>query len=394
MTASHAYRAFVPEDADALAYLARQGFGIPREDFDRSAALFGAETLRVLERAGRPEAAAAVWTMDQWFGGRPVPSRAVAFVSVDPVARGSGVGGRLMAAALEEARAEGAALAVLYPATVPLYAKAGFARAGSWFSYRAAPDVLARGRPAGPLPERMEELDADRLAAVRLAAAARSNGLPVRNEAMWTMALRADGADSDIYVVPGPDGAAGLEGYAAVKPRVGRRLPVADVCVLTPRAARAVLALVAGHRSQVDEVVWRGGPQDPLVHAAHDARIAVDGWEQWMLRIVNVERALEARGYPAGVSVALTLTVEDRAMPDNGGRFRLTVAGGRGHVERLAGPGPADVTLSAAALAPLYSGHLGPAALVEDRALDASPEALGLLALAFGGPPPWMPDRF
>src|SRR3954471_24000628 len=70
------------------------------------------------------------------------------------------------------------------------------------------------------------------------------------------------------------------------------------------------------------------------------------------LRILDIPAALQQRGYSADDTVVLD--VHDDFMPQGGGRFRLTTAGGRGTVERT--QDPADVALSAADLAALYLG--------------------------------------
>ncbi|MGQ9368664.1 GNAT family N-acetyltransferase [Azospirillum sp. ST 5-10] len=382
-----AYGPYRDGDADAVAYLARQAFGLSRPHFERSRDLFGADCLRVLRRGGRPVAAAAVWSWDQWFGGRPVPSRAVAFVSADPAARGGGLATRLMHGVLTEAQEAGCALAVLYAATQPLYAKVGFARAGSWFRYRAAPEVLFQGR-AEALPRRLEPFDADRLAALRRRELEQGNGLPERSDAAWTYALHPCGEEgrADVFL-------AGSDGYVAVMPPRDRRLTVADVCAPSRDAVRQILAFLAGYRSMVREVVWPGGPEDPLVHAAFEAKVAVDGWEEWLLRVVDVERALTRRGYPAGVEAELLLDVADPILGRNHGAFHLRVAGGRGTVQRRPA-GAGGLRLGIAALAPLFSGHLGPAALRRLGLVQGTDADLAAAAGLFAGPRPWMPDRF
>ena len=381
---------FAPDDLDALAYLLRQGFGIPRADLLRYRELFGDGVFRVLRRDGHAAGCAAVWTMPQWFGGRPLPSRAVAVVTVDPAARGGGLGGALVAGLLREAHAEGCALSVLYGATLPLYARHGYARAGSAVTYGAPPPALAAG-PAEGL-RRLDPLDADLLAGLRRREALTSNGLAERSEAQWTLLLKpGDEQAADVYAVDGPDGP---EGYVAVRPPADRRLTVVDVCAPGPRAARRVLGFLAGWRAQVDRVVWPGGPEDPLVHLAADTGIAIDGWEEWLARVVDVERALAGRGYPDGAAGTLVLDVDDPLLAHNHGRFRLTVADGHGEVERLTNAYRADVVLPIAAVAPLLTGHLTAAALARMGLLEGSETGITTAARLFAGPRPWLADRF
>lgn len=392
MPTATVYGRFAPTDLDALAYLVRQGFGIPRSDLLRFRDLLDDGAFRVLRRDGQPVATAAVWTMDQWFGGRAVPARAVAAMTVDPAARGGGLGGAMMAGILHEALAEGCGLSVLYAATLPLYTKVGYARAGSAIHYRAAPAMLASGTGGAPDLRRLDPLDADALAALRRREAQAGNGLTERDEARWTLLLKpGDEQAADVFVADGPDGP---EGYVAVLPPADGRLAVVDVCVHGRRAARRVLGFLAGYRAQVERVVWPGGPEDPLVHLAADAGVEIDEWDEWLLRVVDVERALSRRGYPPGMVEALVLDVADPLLAGNHGRFRLSVAQGCGSVERLAGSGPADLVLPVDALAPLYTGHLGPAALARMGLAEGCEAGIAKAAKLFAGPRPWMADRF
>ncbi|WP_343069038.1 GNAT family N-acetyltransferase [Azospirillum tabaci] len=399
----------LPEERADAAALVRQGFGIPREYFDRSVELFGPDVMRGLRagpetgHAGRLVACAAVWPMDQWFGGRPVPSCGVAAVAVDPAERGRGYGTALMRGLLEEARAGGAALSVLYPATLPVYTRLGFGRGGVSFDWSAPPAALSAGPPpTDGWVRRADASDASPLAALRRTLLTTTNGLVERNEGLWSFALCPDGAPSDVYTL---GGAGGPEGYIAVVPPADRKLTVADLCLLSPRAVRLAQSFLAGYRAQVDRVSWRGGPDDALVLLAPERGVRVDACDDWLLRILDLPRALESRGYPPGVSGELVLDVSDALIPENSGCFRLRLCGGTASVRSLPrGPDSAPkaggrtdeavLSLSIAALASLYSGHKGPHALRQVGLLRGGEDAVALAALFFSGPTPWMPDRF
>lgn len=378
-------------DLDAVHYLVRQGFGMGREVFERYRALFGAEAMRVFRRGGQVSACAAVFDTDQWFGGRPVPARGVACVTVDPAARGAGLGSALMRAVLEEARGAGRALSVLYPATRPLYAMAGYGPAGVRIEWSAPAAALAHPR-AVARPIRQHPPDPDALAALRRGELARSNGMLERGAALWAMHLDPLGeGEADLFLLPGSDGPAG---YAAILPPRERRLLVPDLCVAGRRATAEALALLAGYRGQVDTVRWCGGPDDPLVHLAHDCGAVPAHYEEWMLRVVDVERALAGRGYPPDATESLLLDVTDPLLPGNHGRFRLVPVEGRGRVERLAPQGDVDLTLHIAALAPLFTGHRGAAALRVAGLVDGTDDAIRRAERLFAGPRPWMSDQF
>lgn len=403
--AAGGYGPLLPEERADAAALVRQGFGIPREYFDRSVELFGPDVMRCLRagpetgRAGNLVACAAVWPMDQWFGGRPVPSCGVAAVAVDPAERGRGYGTALMRGLLEEARAGGAALSVLFPATLPLYSRLGFGRGGVSFDWSAPPASLFAGPPPGDgWVRRTASSNASHLAALRRSLLASANGLVERNEGLWSFALCPDGSPADVYTLDGPGGP---EGYIAVAPPADRKLSVVDLCLLSPRSVRLAQSVLAGYRAQVDRVSWRGGPDDPLALLAPDIGPRVDARDEWLLRILDVRGALEARGYPSQIVAELTLDVADSVIPGNSGRFRLRLAGGKATVDLLPGgvggggkTAGAVLSLSVAALATLYGGHKGPHALRQVGLLRGGEDAMALAALIFSGPAPWMPDRF
>lgn len=386
-----AYRPLVNSDMGAVAYLERQGFGTPREVLDHYRALFGDEVMRVTDRGGRVTGFAAMWPFPQWFGGAPVPSRAIASVVTDPTLRGQGDGTALMTGLLNEAAHDGAGVAVLYASTRSLYRKMGFAPAGVVTAFRTPARALSAERLSA-FPRLPASLDMGHLADLRRPLLAQSNGMAERTPAMWSLALRDDSRPADVFLLPGPGGDGPDEGYLAVCPPDDRRLVVVDHCILTPHAARTAATFLAGYAMQADWVVWKGAYADPLALGAVDSGTAIEEWEEWLLRIVNVERALSTRGYPAGLNGSAVLEVTDPLLPANNGRFRLDVTNQRAVVRRLDGPGPFDLKLSVSALASLFTGHTTPAAL--SRAHDIISLNDSFVSLLLSGPPPWMPDRF
>src|SRR5207253_2552448 len=107
-------------------------------------------------------------------------------------------------------------------------------------------------------------------------------------------------------------------------------------------------------------------------------------WE-WMLRIVNVPAALEARGYPVGVEAELHVQVRDPLLPQNQGRFILSVGDGRGRVQS---GGKGTLKLDIKGLGGLYSGHLTPYDLRVMGLLEGPDQALAGATTVFMGPRP------
>ena len=80
---------------------------------------------------------------------------------------------------------------------------------------------------------------------------------------------------------------------------------------------------------------------------------SVRGQVRWMLRIIDAQGAVAARGYPPSLEIEVPLTVEDAILTDNAGAWTLRVAEGRGSLEPGGEGGP---RLGIGALSSLYTG--------------------------------------
>ncbi|GEO38583.1 hypothetical protein SAE02_27310 [Skermanella aerolata] len=403
MSDQPAYTSYGPSDMDRFLLLFRHAFASTAAGTRHYVETVGPENFRVMRRNGSAVAGLGLLDMKQYFGGRVVRCRGISAVMVEPGERGRGTGGRMMAAMLEETRAAGFPVSTLYPATRPLYAKAGYGTAGDRITYRLPFGVL-RGLRSDLGPELMAPVVRSTLEDMQAERARRTNGLLARCELLWQRALDSAAKPLDTWLIPG---AGGPEGYLTLGPKSSdRTLHVEDWAALTPRAGRAILAFLAGWHSQAQAVTWAGGPEDVLIHLMPEVGAAIASWEQWMLRITDVAGALTARGWPMGVRAGLTLDVNDPLLAGNGGRYRLEVEDGAATVERLSGHGSspasgagsgqsaAGISLGVDALATLYTGHLTPRTMADLGLLEARPAALDTAATLFAGPKPWLSDMF
>ena len=385
----HEYGPAQPEELSAVARLARLGFGLSRDLFDRYAGLFGIDSIRVLRvprSTGTTLAAcAAYWTMNQWFGGRPVPVQAIAMVAVDPALRGIGHGSALMRALLLEGRQAGAALAVLCPATLPFYHRLGFGRGGVTCRWSAPPSAFVQsGATANDLWP-ADPLDALPLAMLRKPLLAEQNGLPERTEALWTLALCPDGEPAELY--------RNRHGYIAVTPPQDRRLAVADLCLPSARALKPAMAMLSDFRAQVDRVTWTGGPDDPMALLAGDG-VTLACREEWLVRPLDVGKALAARGYAADIQEYAIFEINDELIFDNCARHHLEVASSVGYISKTAQVVDPPARIGTAAFASLFTGHASARALWSAGLLHGEEKMIDRLHRVFRGAPGWMPDRF
>jgi predicted acetyltransferase len=116
-------------------------------------------------------------------------------------------------------------------------------------------------------------------------------------------------------------------------------------------------ALIGSFATQARTVRAWLPPTDPVewLLAAADARQTTV--QSWALRVADAAAALTARGFPATARVSTPLLIDDRTMPANNGRWRLTVADGRGRLDRDDDSnGTEPLTVAARGLAALYAG--------------------------------------
>jgi predicted acetyltransferase len=166
---------------------------------------------------------------------------------------------------------------------------------------------------------------------------------------------------------------------------------VRDLIWTTAAAGRTLLSIAALHRSTGERMTWPGPPTDPLADLIAEDPIENDGTFRWMLRLLDVPSAIEARGYPPMVEASVTLSVQDPLFSENEGPWRIEVGGGQAKVfpaER------ADAAADVQTFASVWSSLHRSRDAARTGGLRATDEALDALDLIFGGPMPWIADFF
>jgi predicted acetyltransferase len=332
-----------------------------------------------------------VQRMWQWFGGKAVPSGAVRGVVVAPAHRDRAVALRLMRHSLEELRASGVPLAMLFPATQKLYRKTGFEQAGSYEVVSLPLHEL--GTPRAELDVHTVMPTDPVLMALHEGGAAQAQGLFRRNKWLWRRVTEpTTPLDLEAYVFGAPESPEGyvlLHAERGTDPHFGT-LVVRDRALLTARAIRTAKALFARYRSTMDRVRLPSAPVDGfLVGLDNQQRVVTERRDRWMLRLVDVGAALAARGYPP-VDAEVHLLVRDDFLEPAEERLVLRVRGGKGTVEP-GGSGSVDVDVRG--LSGMYTGYLAAKDAAELGYLRTPVgEARGLDAL-FAGPAPYVTDH-
>ncbi len=354
---------------------------------------------------------AAAYTFRLTVPGGEVGAAAVTGVGVRPDHRRRGILRALMRHQLDDVRARGEPVAVLWASEGAIYQRFGYGMAtmSGFVEVDRARTAYARALPAeGRMRFVTEEEAAATIPAVYEAMRAVTPGALSRSETWWRTGPLADpeysrrGASPKFRYLYEVDGVA--EGYAMYRVKAEwdhrgpkSQLEVTEVVTLTPRALREVWRFLF----EVDLVrtvkAGRLAIPNPLQQLLAEPRalglVAGDGL--W-LRLVDLPAALVARRYAAPETLVLEVT--DGFCPWNAGRWRLQTAGEAwatvAQVERT--DDAPDLVLDTADLAAVYLGGLRPTELaLAGRIEERTPDALRRADVLFASDrTPWCVSMF
>lgn len=386
------FRTATMDDVDRVLALEAQAFNISASATESRRKRVVPEQISVLEDGGRIVGSLRALPFAHFFGGRPVRAAGISGVAVAADARGAGVGRQMMRERLASLRADGVSISSLYPATVPLYRQMGYGFGGVRTDWRARLDALPS---AGGL--RVEEFDhgaIEELDVVYRAIARETNGLLERDQKWWRTRVLSDDDGTQYRYLVREDGA--VTGWIAYQLRSSKNdwrstVGCRDLFWSTPRTAEALLSLAAHHRSTSTAITWVGPPVEVLGDLTREDVVEHEHAFRYMIRLLDVPAALEARGYSPVVEAEVTLGVEDPLFTENTGPWRVRVSGGSA---KVAPAEAAEARADVQTWASIWTSHQSARDAARMGRLTASERALDTLGSVFAGPSPWIADFY
>lgn len=384
------------EEAQRLGQILSQCFNGSPNDWPYYLNIIGQENFRVIHHSGEILGGLAILQMSQWFGSQAVPMAGIASVGVPPEYRGTGVAAELLTGMLKELQAKEVPLSALYAATQGPYRKVGYEQAGTSCHWELPLKTINLGFDKASMRQ-IRALPMQAVVPIRQEIfhplyqqwAIQHNGNLNRNPVMWKLLVEPNIEEAIYAYLIGSQ--TQPEGYVIFSQGREQQLLIRDWVVLTPAAGRRLWVFLSDHRSIFQTVRWRSCALDPLLLLLSEQTDQIRRLERWLLRIVDVPKALERRGYPAQIDAELHLEIQDNVLLENNGKFVLNVSGGRGEVTP---GGRGNLQLDIRGLAPLYTGLFTPEQLQQVGQISGSHEALSVAAQIFTGSEPWMSDHF
>jgi len=359
---------------------------------------------------GRLMAVSVVIPFGQYFGGQRVPMGGLSSVMVMPEARGQGLASKVVIACLEDMRERGEHVSALFPATTRLYRSLGWEIAGR-FAVRtiAAREWLSLPKPHGLQVRRASRDDLPAIKALHQRLAPARNGNLDRGgrstlEAFWD--------ERHVYLVHAGDELRGYVGYAHLPAlQIGfldYGIRIDDVMAVDRDALVALARLLASSGTQADRIEFPEAALTALDLVADEQRSKTLLETRWLLRVVDAEGAIAARGFPAGLRCRVPLALSDAvldAKADAAGRHSgrhsgrqwwLVVEDGRGQLEKRESSGADDApSFDIGAFSSLYSGWATCDRLARaGRIQGGTAEQRAQLDAAFAGEPADLVEHF
>lgn len=296
----------------------------------------GVENARVLRENGTVVATSMRAPMGVWLGGRSVPQVGIAGVAVAPEARGRGLAREVMRRCLLEMAELGEPVSTLYSAMHPLYRSMGYDTAGQLFSARVPAGMIQSGdRGADWRP--FVKGDLPGVKACHRQRARFVSGALDRGPYVWGRVLKPKAGSAEAYVAEDESGQ--IEAYCVYRVTArsdgptsgnarGKLMDVVDFGYLNGHGLDRLMGFLRGFSSVVGEIDLADHPASPMLSRLPDRRFAMSIHDPWMLRVVSVARALEARGYASMLSCEFVLRVHDPLIAGNSTPLHINIGAG------------------------------------------------------------------
>ncbi|WP_332641770.1 GNAT family N-acetyltransferase [Aeromicrobium sp.] len=286
-----------------------------------------------------------------WFGGVAIPTAGVAFVGVTAEYRGRGIVRPLFDAVLTSAIERGSVVSALFPTAPRIYRGLGYERITDLIVANVPTSALT-GLPQSSTTTRRATIDD--LAAIRTvydAWSSEQNGPLTRTSPSMGGIVDADGLAAFSGITLAVDSTGTITGYAAWNRGEGyeadAKIEVLDLIAREAEAYRALLNTLGSFAGVAPTTTIRTSGDDVVRLLLPTSHWQVTASTPYMLRVLQVDKALSLRGYPRAITAELPFSVD-------GESHMLSMNAGVGRCEPATHQDTRELTPQG--LAALYAG--------------------------------------
>ncbi|WP_129672426.1 enhanced intracellular survival protein Eis [Candidatus Chloroploca sp. Khr17] len=318
-------------------------------------------------------------------------------VASTPELRRRGYIGALLRHAVDELRASGVGLAMLYPFKVSFYGRYGWATCMEQKIYSGEPALFRSFRRAPGHWIAVGEDELDELDAIYREALRGRFGPVVRTRAWWRNRIMCDWQQRRYHGYIWRDEHGKGRSYTIFRferEARGDVMHCREMVAVDPIARAQLFVFLAGHEGQVARVEFRA-PADAPVNLLFPDPLECRVQPYFMLRLLDIAAAFEAHRYPKDLQGQVTIAVTDDWLVANQQIFALEFAAGTCQVRQMPLGTLPDIKCDSRILAQIYSRYLRPRTAATFGTLEVyNREALALFDRAFMGLVPFSVDMF
>lgn len=262
------------------------------------------------------------------YFGQDVGMLGVGGVSTLPEYRREGHIRHLLTHVLQACYRRGDVLSSLYPFSHPFYRKFGFENGQFMNKLFLETDVLRQFPATGRVRQYMPGESTDAIRQIYDAFIANRNFAVRRGDWEWN-ALKKDPYLTHVHTYLWYSEEGRAEAYFTLhhEDNGGKRYVLRDWAFLNARAMRGVLGFLGLLAPGGDKTeIWLPGDVNPFLMFQEPYAVRVEHTSRGMIRVLNVEKALQLHPFEEGT--AFTLQVKDEQIPENNATFSLQHKGG------------------------------------------------------------------
>lgn len=308
-------RSILPEEMQAASDLSSQAFSNGEiRKYTSSTDKRAVDRYGLFDEDGLAAKVAVIQYQIHLGAGKIAEMGGVAGVACYPEKRGRGYVGMLLKYSLEQMRAQGQSISMLFPFSQAFYRKYGWEWAGEVRRYSVPTHIFNPSQETEKV-RRASVTDTEAIKECYTSVANRYRGMIFRNDSEWLNLLQGGDKLTNYIYVYAPEGE--VRGYLIMKEGIREKTSIREFLCTDIVAHKALLGMLRRMNMQVEHFKWKA-PSDDLTwwslgHDDVNTRVT----PVCMVRIVDVRKAISLLNPSNSNSGNFSFLVKDEYAPWN-----------------------------------------------------------------------------